>query len=337
MTKLTKLSLAAVMALSTSAYAAGIADNTTVSGQAYVEFLTTDTGSSAKSTDIDLDATFKTKVNDNVTSVITIQADSSSGTATESVTADKVNFIYTNGATTAVIGKQGMSSPTTDGEKFIGAKVSYNLGAATVVGVHATDFMTTGEASAAAIIGSAGPVNLEAWLVDISDVSENATLVASTKVANVDLSARYATSSFSDATEKDGNSIKITAATKVGNVSVNAAYYTTDEDNAAYTTDASSANAFELSQLGLNSKTDVTAYSVGASVPVNGVTLAATYANYEVGGTSKEEGTETLLRASYSLSSNFKTTATYSMYESTETDGTESDSDSARVDFKYSF
>ena len=42
MTKLTKLSLAAVMALSTSAYAAGIADNTTVSGQAYVEFLTTD-------------------------------------------------------------------------------------------------------------------------------------------------------------------------------------------------------------------------------------------------------------------------------------------------------
>ena len=230
-----------------------------------------------------------------------------------------------------------MSSPTTDGEKFIGAKVSYNLGAATVVGVHATDFMTTGEASAAAIIGSAGPVNLEAWLVDISDVSENATLVASTKVANVDLSARYATSSFSDATEKDGNSIKITAATKVGNVSVNATYYTTDEDNAAYTTDASSANAFELSQLGLSSQEDVTAYSVGASVPVNGVTLAATYANYEVGGTSKEEGTETLLRASYSLSSNFKTTATYSMYESTETDGTESDSDSARVDFKYSF
>ena len=116
-----------------------------------------------------------------------------------------------------------MSSPTTDGEKFIGAKVSYDLGAATVIGVHATDFMTEGEASAAAIIGSAGPVNLEAWLVDISNVSENATLVASTKVANVALSARYATSKFDDGSE-DGQTIKVTAATKVGNVSVNATY-----------------------------------------------------------------------------------------------------------------
>lgn len=342
MTKLTKLSLAAVMALSTSAYAAGIADNTTVSGQAYVEFLTTDKAGSSKSTDIDLDATFKTKVNDNVTSVITLQADSTTGTAGTNVTADKVNFIYTNGATTAVIGKQGMSSPTTDGEKFIGAKVSYNLGAATVVGVHATDFMTTGEASAAAIIGSAGPVNLEAWLVDISNVSENATLVASTKVANVALSARYATSKFDDGSE-DGQTIKVTAATKVGNVSVNATYVNTDSDNAAYVTTSASANTFELSQLNLmdangDADADVTAYSVGASVPVNGVTLAAVYANYEIGGTSKEEGTETRLRASYSLSSNFKTVATYSMYESTNTAGVaQEDSNSARVDFKYSF
>ena len=183
MRKFTKLSLVAALAVAglTNVNAASLEEaikNVDVSGKVYVETLadtnklgTTQTNTS---TDIDLDLTLKSKVTDNVTAVVRIQADGGeaedAAVAAQNVNADNIYFTYANGPLTVNAGKQDMNTPNTDGELGNGLLSTYNLGAVTLAGAYFYDnaAATGSDITVLAALGSAGPVNYQAWYVGVN-------------------------------------------------------------------------------------------------------------------------------------------------------------------------
>ena len=369
MKKFAKMSLVAAVAVAglTNVSASSLEDavkNTEVSGKVYVEFLSNSNNVSSNTgtqggTDFDFDVTFSTKVNDLITSVITLEADSAVGedalTSDNAVGLDTIKFVYAKNNLTANFGKFSSSGPTMDGDKIEGLSVNYAAGMATLFAAYGINNATTyGDYAELAIMAPVGPVNFEAWYSvyspDTASAGNNAssgadhgktiTVVASTELEGFNLKARYATTDYNTAGAKDGSTFRFDASTTVSNVTLAGTYVTTDKDGGrAAVTDDAAANGWELSQLSLSDLTttnDVSLWSVSATAPYNDVTYQVAYASLEA-DTANDEATELRLRATHAMSSNFTVMGTYSMMEE-DNNGTEvADSDSTRIDFKYSF
>jgi hypothetical protein len=364
MKKIAKLSLVAAMAV-TAANAAALEEaikNVDVSGKVYVETIAntdqTANGSTDTLTDIEVDVTVKAKVNDNVTAVVRAQADNTSTEDVEdakiagdqNVSIDNVYFSYANGGLTVNTGKQDINTPNTDGENGNGVLALYNAGFATFAAAHyISSEISKNDVSAVAALGSFGPVNAEAWYVRLNGDSDHYTFVASTKLAGVNLGARHAISEADAAGSNDASTTKITASANFGAFGLNAAFVSTDKDGAATVTDASSANTYELSQLGLvddDTKitdlevADATIWAVGASYTMDAMKYQVDYADFESDlSTSGDitEADELRFRATYTMSKNFKVMGTYSIYEGSREDNTKVENNSARLEAKYSF
>jgi len=361
MKKFVKMSLVAAVAvagLTSTISAKDLSEaikNTDISGKVYVEYLANTAGTTNQTTsntfDIDVDVTLKSKVNDNLTAVVRAQADqeNAEGAAAShngNADVDNVYFSYVNGSTTANFGKMDINTPSTDGENGSGFSVSKKVGPATLIAQYfATNELTAGDIYNFAALASISMVNVEAWYTGFSndsvtpkDGGKNFTLAASTTIEGVALKARYATTDYNTATAKDGGALRFDAATTISGVSLNATYFSTDKNGAAYTTDPTSANTYELSQLGaIAQAADVSIWAVGAAVPVSGVTLRVDYADFEE-DINKTEATELRFRAIHSMSSNATVMATYSMYELENSAGVKTaDSDSARIEITYKF
>jgi predicted porin len=362
MKKIAKLSLVAAMAV-TAANATALEEaikNVDVSGKVYVETIADSNqatnGGTDTTTDLDFDITFKSKVNDNVTAVVKLEGDDEDSekpdnnnvqdkkTANENVTVENIYFAYQNGPLTANFGRQDINTPNTDGEIGDGVLALYNAGFATFAGAY---FYDTGledgiaalegeDIAAAAVLGSVGPVNAELWYVKA--LGDHITAVVSGEVAGIKLGARYATSEL-DGVAKDGESLKLTASTQIGAIGLNATYFSTDKDGGATVTDASSANTYELSQLGVKGSAyntaDVDVWALGASYTMDAMKYQIDYADLEEG--ADKEADELRFRTTYTMSKNFKVMATYSMYEATTSGTVTKENNSARLEAKYSF
>jgi|GEM_PF-3120544 len=369
MKKFAKMSLVAAIAVAglTSTATAGSLEemikNVDVSGKVYVEFLSnsdnTGGGSTANAEDFDFDVTFTSKVNDNVTSVVTLEADLAQDegavNADYALNVDKVQFIYAKNALTATAGRFGSTSPMTDGHKIDGANFTYNF--ANDISLYAdygvTNSVSTGDLTNIALMGSFAGINADVWYSNYStatnavsttdatirDYGTTTSFHAGTTVENIALDVRYSVTDYNTSGTQDGNTLKLTAGTTVSNVSLGATYIQTDKDGASATTDNASANNFEQSQLNLGSlstKADLDLWALSASVPVGTVTYAIAYADLEADATS-EEATELRLRATHAMSSNFTIMATYSIYEEEMAGAEVADNTSSRIDFKYTF
>lgn len=362
MKKFAKMSLVAAIAVAgmTSANAGSLADaikNTDVTGSVYIETLSTETETkgagnknTANLTDINVDITFSSKVNDNVTAVVKLEADQDyaedAGVPNSITSLEQVYFAYANGPLTAKVGKQAMSTPNTDGERALGVSAAYNLGAATIAGAYFYDNnapgLVDGDISAVAVLGSIGPVNAEAWYVDASQIAANVTVAASTSFAGVTLGARYATTDYDAKGVKDGNTLRVDLGYSVAGFGLKAMYLTTDKDGAAFASDTGAANTYELSQFSLSdfgaatAQTDLDVYALGVNYNMDTMTYYVDYVNAE-NGVSKDEKDELRLRAKYQMSSNFHIMATYSMMDNDNKGAANVESDSARLEAKYSF
>ena len=373
MKKFAKMSLVAAIAVAglTNVSASSLEDavkNTEVSGKVYVEFLSNESnitdGSTAGLTDMDFDATFTSKVNDNVTSVVTIEGDSSvaegANNADQGIGVDTIKFVYAKNNLTANVGKFGSSSPTDDGDKLEGLSVSYKAGIATLFASYAvTNSYTLGDAANLSISAPVGPVNLEAWYTAYApdttvarggvssgkavlgdDLGQTVTVIASTELEGFNLGARYSATDFNTNGNKDGMTFRLDASTTISNVTLAGSYLTTDKDGgASAVTDAAAANGFELSQLTLNSLTttnDLSIWTVSATMPVETMTYQVAYASSDA-DTANDDATELRLRATHAMSSNFSVMATYSMYTEDNAGVEVADSDSSRIEFKYTF
>lgn len=374
MKKFAKMSLVAAVAVAglTNVSASSLEDavkNTEISGKVYTEFLSnadnTTAGSTAGLADFDFDVTFSTKVNDNVTSVVTLEADSSiSEGALNSDTAvglDQIKFAYAKGNLSANAGKFGSSAPTDDGDKLQGLSVTYKAGVASLFASYGvTNATTINDVANFAIMAPVGPVNLEAWytiyapdtttakggvnssgnIENGSDFGRTITGIASTTLEGFNLKGRYSTTDFNTTGQKDGSTLRLDASTTVSNVTLAATYVSTDKDGGASAyTDVAAANSYELSQLSMGSLTttnDLSIWAVSATAPYNEVTYQVAYASIDA-DTANDDATELRLRATHMMSSNFKVMATYSMYQEDNAGVEAADQDSTRVEFKYSF
>ncbi len=369
MKKFAKMSLVAAVAVAglTNVSASSLEEavkNTEISGKVYVEFLSNadnkTAGSTAGATDMDFDVTFSTKVNDNVTSVVTLEADSAnnegSDMSDQAVGLDTIKFAYAKGNVSANVGRFGSVSPTMDGDKIEGLSVNYKAGIATLFAQYAvTNATTLGDFAEFAVMAPVGPVNVEAWYTAYSpdlftvdsdgatvgaDYGRTITGVASTTLEGFNLKARYSATDYNTTGAKDGSTLRLDVSTTVSNVTLAGTYVSTDKDGgAAAHTDAAAANSFEQSQLtmdSLSTTNDLSIWAVSATVPYNEVTYQVAYASIDA-DTTNEDATELRLRATHMMSSNFKVMATYSMYEEDNAGVEAENKDSSRIEFKYSF
>jgi len=360
MKNIIKMSLVAAVAVAGLSTSAAAVDTTTFSGKVYVEntFSTNDTndanattaGQSVSAFDIDFDLTAKTKITDTLTAVVRVQADTGSTekevTKNETVTMDNVYFAYANNGVSAMFGKQDIKTPNTDGEKGEGLVASYTMGSVTAVGAHfssngitsvtgTTTDLTNTDISALALLGTTGPVNFELWNVGVQNHSTNMTAVVSGKVAGLSLSARYATTDFEDAAEKDGVSTILSASGTVANIKLGAKYITSDTDNAAFVTDNSSANTVELVNFVAGNKANASAYMINASMPITDtLTGAVKYGTIDYN--ANDDANEVVVQLSYAAAKSTTITARYADY--TETVSTvNTDKSQARIDVTYKF
>ena len=362
MKKIIKMSLVAAVAvagLSTTA----AAEDTKFSGKLYVEHHTSTSDKSGDSTDgesksgfeIDFDITGKKKISDTLTAVVGIEADSdkndqdyTANTGTEkAVILDDAHFVYAKDAVAVKFGRQGMGTPTTDGELGEGVLASYTMGDITAVGAHFSNThakfgnataMTGNSAYALALLGTAGPVNFELWDVDVSSHSTNLTAVVSAKVAGWTLGLRHATTDYRN-DDPDGVTTIVSVAGKAGKLGLTALMVQTDKDGGAFTTDKSSKNAAELTYFASKDLEDATAFVVIASMPftdtVSGTVKYGT-ASFDQDGSSSDKASEIVGQVNYKLAKSTTLTGRYSMYTE-DIGGVDTDKSQARVDLTYKF
>jgi len=325
-----------------------------ISGKVYVEFLSNQnklTKQTTSQSDIDTELTIKAPVNDQVTSIVTLEGDNGSidrgnddgadtnKTKAASLGVKKAYLAYTSNGISGNVGRFGLSTPYTDGDRVDGFSASYNLNPVTLTGLYAIANDDVEADNLAYFEAKTSVANVDASLNYFTGLEAKSTgLSVTTSVANVDLGAHYATSKFDDKNLKDGSTLKITASTTVGGISISGNYYKTG-DEAAVTSDDAADYSYELSQLSSKNIGDATIIGLGVSKSVDKNTY---YVNYVTATVKKDnagdtDSSELRLRAKSALSDNFALTATYSIAKDETGSTVDKDKNSARIEGKYSF
>jgi len=361
MTKMIKMSLVAAVAVAGFTTSASAMD-TSYTGKLYVENHATTVKDTQTVTgyDIDFDVKATTKINDNFTAIVGIQADadrkddkSAKGKEAtvdkngaivvtdkkeevtgSAVTMDKANLNYANNGFTLKFGRQGINTPTTDGETGEGVLATYAVAKGiTLAAAHfGNNKIADTDAHALAVLGSVSGVNFQLWNVGVAGVVENNTISASTTVEGIALGARYAMSDFDTAGVADGKTAIVTVGGKVSDVSLSFAYLVNGSGNAAFTTDASSANTAELVKFSAQNTADVKAFIIGASAPVSDTMSASLkYGSADVGSASISE---VVAQLNNNFAKNLTGSVRYAAYSGLTS---ASDQTQMRADLKYSF
>jgi len=355
MKKFAKMSLVAAVAVAgfTSTASAGSLEeavkNTAISGKVYTEFQSNtnnqEDGTTSGVTDFDFDIKFKSKVNDNITAITELEADSSTNedaaTTAKELSLKKIYLNYSKNNLTLEAGRIGSSAPVNDGDRYEGFNVSYKLNGTTLMaqyGVNNDD--TQGDVSNFAAKTAFSTVKLEAWYTSYAgaanDLGKTITFATSTAIAGVDIVSRYSTTAFNTEDTEDGVTLRLDAKTTLNNVKIAGTYLMSAEAGASAVTDSAAKNTYELSQLTAKGLADASLMAVSATVPIQDTSYQVAFAALTA-DLSDTEASEIRLRATRKLSSNFKVMGTYSIYEKTVADVVEKDQNSARFDFKYSF
>lgn len=307
----------------------------------------------------------KSKINDTLTANVGVLVNGSttnaSGDANVAVTVNEVNFTFTGIENTTVIaGKQKIATPFTDAgdQRGTGVVAQVKAGAATLVAAYFMNNSINDEGddqvdiedqdiATIGIMGAAGPVNLAAWYADVagatpSDLNSDAeagldawTISADANIEGVKVGVRH-TELEVDGTNTDNSLTKITISGKAGPVALNAGYAETDKQGGLVAFDRDSATGFSSWKIVANNKADVEAYTVGAGVEVMPkLTVRLDYTDAEWAG--QNEATDTMVSATYAMSSNFTAHVRLSNLE-TETAGTKTADDNVgRLELLYKF
>lgn len=237
------------------------------------------------------------------------------------------------------------------------------------------DWLDGKDAIEAAILASLGPVNAELWYADVEDALDGYSLKLAGSLGPVNISFMHTALEVDSqiqniavaaspvfGTDNDAELTKLDLDATFGMFTVKAGYAVTGDnndfglnrvsiDNA--TGDAASEWFFEQIEIGDDS--DASAYYLGGEVAIDKYTFGLTYANSDsderavdtttlpfnyMVKAADEEKEEILVEAAYQMSSNFKISSYYSMYErELKTFGAtaKQESDKFRIELKYSF
>jgi hypothetical protein len=375
--KLSLVAAVAVAGLSTSASAVALEEaikGVDVSG--YVRYRmnnvednkkTTEASASSNTNEYKISLGAKIPVNDNVKAKVALSVkgttdnqddnandgddDTAAGAAKPGVSVKCANFTYTAGKTSVTAGQMAIKTPISGADAYgTGALALSSMGNVTLAAGYflnsdSTDTLADNmDITAAAAIGSFGPVNAQAWYFNVEDALDSLVFTqVDGKVGPVSVKAQYAVAStdkdLNDAgVSKDGYFTGIEVAAKVANIDLSAGYTTRGDvaDSAPVTVE------YDASYIGtgenLETEQDAGADTVfvAASTSFGAISAGIEYSDQEISET-KTESKETVLRAGYKMSKNFKVSTFYSMLETDVNGANTVDSDHARLEVKYSF
>ena len=347
MTKMIKLSMAAAVAVSAFATTAtaGSLENaikdTTISGKALVGYNYNDTNTASvlglrtntanatddttsNQTEYDFDITMNTKVNDTITFTSGIQADhtvdagdttdGSSVDKGDKITLTKLYFTAKTDAATVMIGKQKQPTPFLDDERGDGVVALVPAGPVTIAAGHFTGLVADEDITAAAVIGSVGPVNASLWYVDATNVADGYSLNLNGKFGPVNVDFTHSDLD-TDADDSDASLTKLIVSGTVADVNLVVGYgMTNDSDNRGnvdLTGDADAKTNFRLDQINLDDFTDADALLLGASMTFGATTVGVNYLTADVDSVDAD-AEEINLNVKYAMSKNFSITGLYS-------------------------
>ena len=342
MKKMIKLSLVAAVAvagLTTSATAGSLTDaikDTTISGKAMIGYNYQKVGAAnaTNTTEYDLDITMTSKVNDTISFTTGVEADHDIATeGAVSTDAGKGNeigltkayFTAKTSVATVMIGKQKQPTPFYDDERGDGVVAIVPAGPVTLAAGHFTGMNGTVagvvpnadyDITAAAVIGSAGPVNGSLWYANIgSDLADAYSLNLNGTVGPVKVDLTHSSAELGAAGSEDETLTKLIVSGKVANVNLVAGYGVTNDTTTRVhgvdlTTDNDGKTNFRLDQLVLDSLDDASAILVGASMSFGKTTVGIDYLTVDLNAGSN--ATEVDLNVKYAMSKNFSVTGLYS-------------------------
>ncbi len=363
--------------------------------------------------DLDWDITAKIPVNDNVTAVFGMEGDTynstrnNGGIVTGSAAGDdrestvnvtKVYFQYANGPVTAMVGKQGIGAPWFDDERGNGVKALFAAGPVTLAAAHFTGSNASAGAntvnslstattpfaavalgntdiSAAAVIGSMGPVNAQLWYANLSGITalsatpdnqldaDSWALLLDAKFDIVNVGLKYAQADYDLTTpgagynglDDDAEMLQVSVSADFGVATPYIAYGQTDSKQGGagldLTNDTDSTLDFGSEILSIDDLDDAQAWLIGVTIPVNNWTFDVSYVtgeydDYSDIDTAKDTAygcdfDEFLVQVDYKMSKNFTIGAHYSVAEmETQTAANakvSTDYDNAAVSLEYKF
>jgi hypothetical protein len=265
------------------------------------------------------------------------------GDGNVNVNVKNANFTYTMGKTSVTVGKQSLgATPVAADAAGTGALALSTMGPVTLAGGYFLNSQANAAAGASdimalAAIGSFGPVNAHAWYFPVEDVLDSLMFTqVDGKFGPVSVAAQYAASETEAGV--DGTLLAMKASANLGPAKLCAGYVTRgDVADSAPVTLEDDADYIDAGEQTDNAEMEAgkDTFFLKAGVKMGAIGVGAEYITSEIenGGAEVDE---TVLRASYAMSKNFKVSTYYSMM-STDVAGTSSDSDQARLEVKYSF
>jgi len=383
MTKTIKMSLVAAMAVtafSSTASAGSLEEaikGVSISGKMEVEYDYTDTNTgvagapdmTSNDWDLDWDVTAKIPVNDNITAVFGAEGDTAPNadngviTGKGNVQVTKVYFQYANGPVTAMVGKQGIGAPWFDDERATGVKALATVGPVTLAAAHftATNANADGavalnqtDISAAAAIGSFGPINASLWYANLSGIvpgldADSYSLNVNGKfdIVNVDLthtSTDYDVNGV--AVDPEAELTKLVVSADFGVAVPYVGYGMTNDELVAtrsvgvdLTNDNDASVNFGTEQLFIDDLNDADAILVGVTVPFGDWKFDLSYVDgeYSPAVATDYDFNELLLDVEYKMSKNFTIDMFYSTAELQTGAAVTAEMDSASIALEYKF
>jgi len=293
--------------------------------------------------DIDIRATLKSTINDNITSTIrfdekndddtdnyNIKDDNgtTSTTTTQSSNSvlmeiDRAYFTYANDGLTSSFGLIG--APLTDGGQGDGINVSKSFGTVTAVAgyLYNSGATNTQDVAFLGAVGSAGTVGYNLTYASLMESDADAASNSGSFLhANVNTSIAMAKINFDyssatgDAFTDDQSQMKLSANVPLGAVTLDVAYAVNGSDGGETMIDGSEVakSNIEMGATDLSSATDASAMYIAASTKIaNGTaTLAYTAISSDI---AVEEEKTMKLNYTMPVSSNFKVFANYEDYD----------------------
>ena len=346
MTKMIKLSLAAavaVSALTTTATAGSLEDaikDTTISGKILVGYNykevkdTAGTKTNTNETEYDIDLTLNTKVNDTITAQVGFEADHSNlenaSTSKNTVYLTKLNFTAKTDVATVIVGKQKQPTPFYDDERGDGVVALIPAGPVTIAAGHFTGMNSDlndnaalpnadYDITAAAVIGTFGPVNASVWYANLgSNLADAISLNVNGVFGPVNVDLTHSSAELGATGSEDETLTKLIISGKAADVNLVFGYGMTNDTAARVhgvdlTADDDAKTNFVMDQIKLDAYSDADAILLGASMTFGQTTVGANYlmATIDNDAGADTKGKELDLTVKYAMSKNFSITGLY--------------------------
>jgi len=311
----------------------------------------------------------KSKVNDYVTATVRVLAtNNDSGGLTKLDTTDnsdgnvkvavsQANFTIKTDVATVIAGKQGLTTPWTvaidsDGDEQTGTGILSLIPAGPVTVAAAyfnqTNLDTTGALKGAGVadaniatlglLGQAGPVSLDAWYINLSDVLDSYTIGAKATIEGITAALRYTSVDF-DATDDDNSLLDLKISAKVGPVGVWGQYAMTDKDGGTTALEDSAKTTIEGWNVTANGKADLDLFGIGADMDVmDGLNVALNYRVLDyVDGANDMDESELYTQITHKMGKNLVTYVRFGQYDKEVNNADTVDALRGRLQVEYKF